>query len=196
MKRIYQISLLLLLTFLCCGTSKAQNFGLKTNLLYDATASLNLGVEVGIAPKWTLDISGNYNPWEMPNGMLWKHAMVQPEFRFWFCDRFSRHFLGFHGIGGIYNIGNIPNNLKIGKADFSSRTDFRYEGWAVGAGIAYGYAFILNKHWNLELEIGAGYIYTENDKFECIECGKKLAEDVPFHYFGPTKAAINIVYLF
>ena len=102
---------------MCCGTSKAQNFGLKTNLLYDATASLNLGVEVGIAPKWTLDISGNYNPWEMPNGMLWKHAMVQPEFRFWFCDRFSRHFLGFHGIGGIYNIGNIPNNLKIGKGD-------------------------------------------------------------------------------
>jgi putative salt-induced outer membrane protein YdiY len=80
--------------------------------------------------------------------------------------------------------------------DFSSLTDYRYEGWAVGAGIAYGYAFILNKHWNFELEIGAGYIYTENDKFECIECGKRLAEDVPFHYFGPTKAAINFVYLF
>ena len=132
----------------------------------------------------------------MPGGRFWKHAMAQPEFRYWFCDRFSRHFLGFHGIGGIYNVGNIPNNLKIGKADFSSLTDYRYEGWGVGAGIAYGYAFILNKHWNMEVEVGAGYIYTENDKFECVKCGKKLAEDMPFHYFGPTKAAINFVYLF
>jgi hypothetical protein len=48
----------------------------------------------------------------------------------------------------------------------------------------------------MEVEVGAGYIYTENDKFECVKCGKKLAEDMPFHYFGPTKAAINFVYLF
>ena len=181
---------------ICCGNIKAQNFALKTNVVYDATATVNIGAEIGLAPKWTFDLSGNYNAWEMPGGRFWKHAMAQPEFRFWFFDRFSRHFLGFHGIGGIYNVGNIPNNLKIGKADFSSLTDYRYEGWGVGAGIAYGYAFILNKHWNMEVEVGAGYIYTENDKFECVKCGKKLAEDMPFHYFGPTKAAINFVYLF
>lgn len=196
MKSIFHSTLLLLLMSICCGNIKAQNFALKTNIVYDATATVNIGAEIGLAPKWTFDLSGNYNAWEMPGGRFWKHAMAQPEFRYWFCDRFSRHFLGFHGIGGIYNVGNIPNNLKIGKADFSSLTDYRYEGWGVGAGIAYGYAFILNKHWNMEVEVGAGYIYTENDKFECVKCGKKLAEDMPFHYFGPTKAAINFVYLF
>lgn len=197
MKRSLLFSILLAVLLLLGGNEvKAQSFGIKTNLLYDATTTLNLGVEVGLAPKWTLDISGNYNPWDLASGKIIKHAMVQPEFRYWFCDRFSRHFLGFHAIGGIYNFGNIPNDLKVGTLDLSPLTDHRFEGWGVGAGIAYGYAFILGEHWNLELEIGAGYIYTENDKYQCMECAKKLEDDIPYHYFGPTKANIGLVYLF
>lgn len=98
---------------MCCGNVKAQNFALKTNILYDATATVNIGAEIGLAPKWTFDLSGNYNPWEMPNGMLWKHAMIQPEFRYWFCDRFSRHFLGFHGIGGIMYRHERPSSRHL-----------------------------------------------------------------------------------
>jgi hypothetical protein len=175
---------------------KAQGFAIKSNLLYDATVTLNLGVEATLAPRWTFDFSGNYNPWNLPSGKLIKHAMIQPEFRYWFCDRFSRHFIGFHAIGGIYNIGNIPNNLRIGSLDLSSLTNYRFEGWGVGAGIAYGYAFILSEHWNLELEVGAGYVYTENDKFQCIECAKRLEDNIPYHYFGPTKANVGLVYVF
>lgn len=186
----------LTLIFMGGGKLKAQDFAIKTNILYDATTTLNLGIEFGLAPKWTMDISGNYNPWDLPSGKLVKHAMVQPEFRYWFCDRFSRHFLGFHAIGGIYNVGNIPNNIKIGSLDLSPLSNYRLEGWGIGAGIAYGYAFILGEHWNLEFEIGAGYIYTENDKFQCVECGKRLADNIPYHYFGPTKANIGLVYVF
>lgn len=186
----------LTLIFMGGGKLKAQDFAIKTNILYDATTTLNLGIEFGIAPKWTMDISGNYNPWDLPSGKLIKHAMVQPEFRYWFCDRFSRHFLGFHAIGGIYNFGNIPNNLKIGRIDFSPLTYYRFEGWGAGAGIAYGYAFILGEHWNLEFEIGAGYIYTVSDKFQCVECAKRLEDNIPYHYFGPTKANIGLVYVF
>ena len=80
--------------------------------------------------------------------------------------------------------------------DYSPLTDYRFEGWGVGAGIAYGYAFILGKHWNLELEAGFGYIYTEYDRFECQKCGKKIDEDIPAYYVGPTKASIGIVFLF
>ena len=197
MKRRLSLILLLAVASLFIGAkAEAQTFGIKTNILYDATSTVNLGVEFGLAPKWTFDLSGNYNGWDLSSGRIIKHAMAQPEFRYWFCDRFSRHFLGFHAIGGIYNFGNIPNNLKVGTLDFSPLTDHRFEGWAAGAGIAYGYAFILGKHWNLEFEIGAGYIYTEYDKYQCVECGKLLEEDVPYHYFGPTKANIGLVYLF
>ena len=44
--------------------SKAQKVAVKSNLLYDATTTMNLGLEVALARKWTLDIPVNYNPWK------------------------------------------------------------------------------------------------------------------------------------
>lgn len=173
----------------------AQKFAVKTNLLYDATATVNLGVEVGLAPKWTLDLSGNYNGWPV-EGHKWKHWMVQPEARYWFCDRFQGHFLGVHALGGAYNFGNIPNNVKFLGNDFSPLTDYRYQGYAAGGGVAYGYAWALCRRLNLEFELGLGYIYTRYSEFECGECGLRVADNVPYHYVGPTKAAISLVYVF
>jgi len=175
---------------------QAQKVAVKTNLLYDATATINAGIEFGLAPKWTLDLSGNFNGWTMSHDRKWKHWMAQPEARYWFCDRFAGHFLGFHALGGQYNIGHLKNNIKFLGTDFSKLSDSRYQGWFIGAGIAYGYAWVLNKHWNLEGEIGVGYVYTEYDRFNCKGCGKKVEEDKNHHYFGPTKAAINLIYVF
>ncbi|WP_304476709.1 DUF3575 domain-containing protein, partial [uncultured Muribaculum sp.] len=31
----------------------------KTNLVYDALLTVNLGAEVQLAPRWSLDLSGN-----------------------------------------------------------------------------------------------------------------------------------------
>ena len=39
-------------------------FAIKTNALYWATSTPNLGFEVALAKKLTLDVSGNYNPWK------------------------------------------------------------------------------------------------------------------------------------
>ena len=175
---------------------QAQKVAVKTNLLYDATATINAGIEFGLAPKWTLDLSGNFNGWTMSHDRKWKHWMAQPEARYWFCDRFAGHFLGFHALGGQYNIGHLKNNIKFLGTDFSKLSDSRYQGWFIGAGIAYGYAWVLNKHWNLEGEIGVGYVYTEFNRFNCKGCGKKVEEDKNHHYFGPTKAAINLIYVF
>ncbi|MCF0174636.1 MAG: DUF3575 domain-containing protein [Bacteroidales bacterium] len=177
--------------------ANAQHAAIKTNLLSDAFTNINLGVEIGLAPKWTLDIPVQYNPWSFRNGtMKWKHLTIQPEARYWFCDRFSRHFLGIHAHGGIYNIGGIKNNIKYMGFDVSRLSEERLQGWFAGAGISYGYAFILGRHWNLELEAGVGYAYTRSDTYKCTDCGSKVEENVPRHYVGPTKAAINLVYVF
>lgn len=122
--------------------------------------------------------------------------MLQPEARYWFCDRFAGHFLGTHALGGKYNIGNLKNSISFLGTDFSKLTDRRYQGWFIGAGIAYGHSWILSKHWNFEAEIGVGYIYTRYDVFPCTECGTRLAKGRSHHYVGPTKAALNLVYLF
>lgn len=176
--------------------ASAQKVALKTNLLYDATATVNAGIEIGLAPRWTLDISGNFNDWTMSHNRKWKHWLVQPEARYWFCERFSGHFIGIHAHGGEYNFGNLKNGIKFLGSDFSKLTDNRYQGWYAGGGLSYGYAWILGKHWNLEAELGIGYIYTRFDKYPCAECGEKIEEDASHHYFGPTKLALSIVYLF
>ena len=176
-------------------TAQAQDFAVKTNLLYDATATVNVGAEVGLAPRWTFDLSGNYNAWSIGERKL-NHWMVQPEFRYWFCERFQDHFIAVHALGGQYNVGFIPNDLNVFGKDLSVLSDHRFQGFFAGAGIAYGYAWALTEHLNLEFELGVGYVYTRYDEFECFGCGKKIAEDVPVNYVGPTKAAIGLVYVF
>ena len=75
--------------------SKAQTLAVKSNLLYDATTTMNLGLEVALSRKWTLDIPVNYNPWKFDDTRL-KHWGIQPELRYWFCESFNRTFIGLH----------------------------------------------------------------------------------------------------
>ena len=175
--------------------STAQQVALKTNLLYDALLSPTVGVEVGVAPKWTIDLSATINNWAV-NDHRWKQWMVQPEARYWFCQPFSGHFVGVHALGGQYNFGNLKNDIKFLGTDFSELTKYRKQGWMAGLGVAYGYSWILSPRWNLEAELGIGWIYTKSDTYRCANCGKKVKENEPHHYFGPTKASINLVYTF
>ena len=66
------------------------NLALKTNLLYAATLTPNLGLEIGITPQISLNIVGSYNPWNREgkkgdNDKL-VHWLVQPEVRYWLCE--------------------------------------------------------------------------------------------------------------
>lgn len=176
------------------GEVKAQTVAVKTNLAADALLNVNAGIEFGLAPRWSLDLTGEYAGWTM-DGRKWKHWYAQPELRYWFCDRFAGHFLGVHALGGQYNFGNLKNSIKFLGTDLSPLSDHRYQGWAAGGGLAYGYAWVLGKHWNLEAELGVGYLYTEYDEFECKDCGRQVGEGT-HHYVGPTKAAVNLVYVF
>ena len=186
----------ILLLAAAASVAQAQTFALKTNLLYDATATVNLGGELRVAPKWTIDLSGNLNAWAIKNHR-WKHWLVQPEARYWCCNTWSGHFVGAHLLGGQYNVGGLTHARgSLLGIPFHQMKDHRYQGWYAGAGIAYGYTWILARHWSIEAEIGLGYIYTRYDVFPCAKCGTKIANDRPHHYVGPTKAAVNIIYNF
>ena len=187
--------LILLMLFASLSLS-AQNWAVKTNLLSDATASVSLGVEAGLSPRWTVDVSGSFNGWTFHDNKKWKHWLVQPELRYWLCERFNGHFFGAHLLGGIYNLGNIDADFKWLGTDFGQLKEHRFEGWMVGAGIGYGYQWLLSRRWSLEAEIGLGYIYTRADKYECAHCGDKKENDEPHHYLGPTKAAVSLIYAF
>ena len=192
-----KILLLLFVCGACCFTDavRAQQWAVKSNLLYDATTTLNLGVEVGLSEKWSVDLSGNWNPWTFSENKKWKHWLVQPEVRYWTCKRLGGHFLAGHLLGGVYNVGNIDGLPDFLGTKFSTLADNRYAGWFVGAGVGYGYAWMLGEHWNLEAEIGLGYAYSDYDSYLCPRCGSMLGSG-DHHYFGITKASISLVFVF
>lgn len=116
--------LLIFLTSLCVGMGvKAQVVAVKSNVLYDATATVNLGVEVAFNKHWSLDISGNYNGWDIVSDKSWKHWMIQPEGRYWLHEKFNGHFFGVHGIYMDYDISNSNFLSVMKKTIFTTVTD-------------------------------------------------------------------------
>ena len=57
------IVLLVMLMMVC--HIKAQDVAVKTNLPVDATATVNAGIELGLSSRWTLDLSGSFNAWNV-----------------------------------------------------------------------------------------------------------------------------------
>ena len=166
------------------------NVSLKTNLLYDATGTLNLGVEFRTGERTSFDIPVSWNPWTFSENRKWKHVLVQPEFRWWTAETFRGHFFGLHAHYAFYNVSRLPNG------PFSrNMADSRYEGWGAGIGASYGYRWNFSRHWGMEATLGLGYAYLDYDKYECQNCGDRLGSDTK-NYFGPTKAGITLIYTF
>ena len=160
------------------GNSYAQKVAVKTNLLYDATTTMNLGLEIGLGKKWSLDLSGNYNPWKFDD---------ETRLRYWLCEKFNGHFLGLHGHYAKYNVGGmsfLSDNMER----------HRYQGHLWGGGISYGYQWLLGSRWSMEAVLGVGYARLDHSKYPCATCGS-LQKSEKKNYFGPTKAAINILYM-
>ncbi|MDL2211055.1 DUF3575 domain-containing protein [Bacteroides sp. OttesenSCG-928-M17] len=187
MKKTFILTLLLI--GCAISATHAQNVVLKSNLLYDATTTMNLGLEVGLAHKWTLDVPVNYNPWKLNDGARLRHWGVQPEVRYWFCEKFRRTFVGLHGHYADFNVGNWPDWSFIS----DNMQNARYQGHLYGGGLSIGYSWILKKRWSIEAALGVGYAHIVYDKFPCAECGTKIKESSK-NYYGPTKASISLIY--
>lgn len=164
--------------------------GIKTNLLYDATATMNLGVEFRTGKKTSLDISGNWNPFTFSENRKWKHYLIQPEFRLWTKETFYGHFFGLHAHYAFYNVSRLPHPPFSGYME-----NHRFQGWLAGAGVSYGYRWNFSRNWGMEATIGVGYAYMDYSKYKCGTCGDKLGDETK-NYFGPTKAGITLIYSF
>ena len=183
--------ILFLSVTLFASTLYGQVVGVKTNVVMDALKIINVGAEVGLSKKLTLDLYANYNPWEYKNQKMMKMFAFQPELRYWFCDKFNGHFVGLHLHGGVYQAAAIDMPGDI----WPELKEHRFKGNFYGLGISYGYQWILGKHWNLEGNIGIGYVRAKYEEFECKTCGEKIDEGHK-NYVGPTKAAVSLIYLF
>lgn len=170
--------LITLLGLLFAGSTMAQKWAVKSNLAYWGTLTPNLGTEFALGRKTTLDIIGAYNPFTLSNNRQLKMWGIQPEFRWWTCNRFAGHFFGIHAHYGDYNAG-----IKT----------YTYDGWLAGGGVSYGYNWVLGKRWNFEAEIGVGYAYMKYDRYLREKC-QRFIDNSSHNYFGPTKVGLSFVY--
>lgn len=137
------------LLLLCAAQPlRAQRVALKSNALYDLTLSPNLGLELRLARRTTLNLefTGSVlrkNPVLLGNGL--RHVQFAPEVRWWLDGHpFQHHFLGVMGVGALYQL----------------HWDHKqHDGDAAGLGLTYGYNWVLSRHWNIEATAGLGMLW-------------------------------------
>ena len=199
-KRIFIYVLWLLLFCMMSGQVIGQNksaeshshtcktvLALKNNLLYDLALAPNIEVELPLGKRWSLNVEYKC-PWWSDSGCNFCYQLLSGgmEGRCWLGnrqkrDRLTGHFIGLYAEGGIY--------------DFQLRGD-GYQGKYYGAaGVTYGYARQLARHFSLEFSLGIGYLTTEYKKYTPYEGDIIWTNSGRYNFIGPTKAKISLVWL-
>ena len=181
---------MLLALLSCAGKAGAQTVAVKSDLLTGSMlTSPNLGVELKLSERFTLEAGFHYNPFPAGGDRRWKHWFVQPELRYWMCQ-LRRTFL--RGKPDVRRVQRSKARLPFGL--FKGIRSERYEGDFTGVGISYGYHFILSPRWGLETSIGVGFLHTGYERYRCSHCGERTGSGNR-NLVAPTKAAISIVYM-
>ena len=190
-------SWLALLTMACFPLgSYSQEVAIKSNVVSDALLSPNIGIEFGLSPKWTLDVTGQLNLWTVGDGHKWRHWVLQPEAAIGSAE-FCGTFLRTSRLGRTIQRRQHRHGFQLSRHGFLSIKAQAFRGLGNRSlSIAYGYAWPLSRHWNLEAEFGFGWVWTKSNSFPCEECGTQIDHGKVHNYVGPTKVAINIEYVF
>ena len=175
------------------GPEYLPRFAIKTNLLYGATTTPNLGIEVLLSRFFTFDFAAGWNPFVYKDNRKFAHLMVQPTLRFWAQEPFNGHFFGLSTMYSYFNVSDIrvPYNWF---GQLSNLRNHRFYGHAFSASIQYGHQWVLSPRWSMEASINAGYMLLDYAQFECGWCGEFIRHNRSDHW-GITNAAISLIYI-
>jgi hypothetical protein len=189
-------------TFLACMNVErvgAQSFALRTNLLYDATLSPNLGAEVRLSSAWAAGINVGLNAWDIDKSKnkKWRHLLVAPNIRHYFNQKgdslyrysLSGRYLEFDAIYSHFNVGNT----KIPFGIYTAIQDRRLQGDLLALGSKYGYSWILARDWRIEAEAGVAIGYAWFKEYDCDHCGTYYGKGD--RIFLLPQLGINVVYI-
>ena len=169
-------------------TTPRSAISIKTNAAAVAALIANIGFEVKLAPRWSLDIMGAYSPYNLfAQNRKIRLFGVRPEVRFWWGEAMKRgHFLGLHGFTSAFNV-QINDKARF--------QDPNHALW--GVGLAYGYALPLGKkeNWGVEFTLGVGYARIKYDKYDGAINGQFIERKL-VNYYGPTRLGVNFSYRF
>ena len=185
--------LLTLLPFRAAG----QEVSIRNNLLYDATGTVNAGLEFQVGDHFSVGVNGGFKSWprflawdndNVNNTTHWRHFLVAPEGRYYFNEVFKGVFVGADFVYTHFNVGNLKLPLGL----YPEVATRREQGSWWGAGLFVGYAWWPWQHWRIEIEGGAGVGLAAYDSYDCDHCGSKL-EEVRRAAVVP-KLGLNIAY--
>ena len=169
---------------------------LKTNMLFDALALPNIGVEFYLGRKWSAAANWMYGWWDKDRSHhYWRAYGGDITVRRWFGSKaeakpLTGHHLGVYAgvvtydfeFGGKGWMGGIPGRTLRDRAN-------------INAGIEYGYSLPVGRRLNIDFTIGIGYLggkvvhYVPADGYYLWQKTKRL------NWVGPTKAEISLVWL-
>lgn len=178
MRRLF----MMLLLMMSANIASAQYTAVRVNTLGLATGTVNAGVDIAVSDKWSVDVSGYWNPIET-DAFRSKVLAVTAGVRRW---RFEPH------VGLFWGLHTTAAKYKVG------RKDTRYNGWLAGVGSSIGYSWMLSKRWNLSLEGGLGLFYMKDTRWN--PNTSPLDDVVLKHYrrviLAPSKLEVSFSYLF
>lgn len=180
MFNVHRFGLLIVGLSLCLGAARAQRIAVKTNALYWAALSPNIGFEFRMSRHFTMNLEGSFSPFDKVGSFGLKHGSISPEVRYWFNGRpQTRHFVGVMGMATMYDL-----RFK----------DTCHAGDAFGGGVTYGYSYVLNKRWSFEGTVGLGVLHRSEKKYGY---GAPIPDEVNNKgvTFAPLKLGITAVYI-
>ena len=159
-------------------SSSWKGASLRTNLVYAASASANLGVDFAIGNHFSLGANFGLKAWprwlawdlDKENPKKWKHILIAPELRWWPEQVYQHWFVGADLVWSHFNVGNV--NFPFGMYPQVREERLQGDVWALG--LFGGYSWRLARHWRIEAEAGIGVGYYGAQRYECAHCGAPL----------------------
>lgn len=142
-------SVCILCTFCLGWFVKAQNIGLKADVLRAVLTAPQLGAELTLTNRMTLalDVCAAYRPW----GKQIHYLAVMPQLRYWLRGRTFAN--GFVGVKFMADQHDVTWSGTV------------YDGEMYAAGVTAGYDFYLSKHWSLDLSATAYAAYYHHRQY-------------------------------
>ena len=165
---------------------------LRTNLLYDATLSPNLGVDVRVDSTWTVGLLAGMNAWDIDKekNKKWRHMLFSFRARKYVNDSvFHKGFFEADAIYSHFNVGNVKFPLGL----YKTVRERRLQGDLLALGGKYGYSWILSRDWRIEAEAGVAIGYAWFKEYDCPHCGTYYGKDD--RIFLLPQLGVNIVYI-
>jgi len=145
-----------------------QTVTVRSNLLMWAGQAANVGVDLAVNDYQSIGVTGF-----VTIGDSWIRNVngsgLQLDYRFWFKRKLFQDFF-FGPQLGIYHYRKDEEDSSVQRHA------------ALTAGFVSGYGWMINRHWNVDVVLGAGYLL--------------YADPNQHHRFYPTNLGANLSYVF